>query len=140
MKQGGLVWNWTLNKAMLTWGFKHLKCEHCIYFCRTDTGILLIAIHVDDFLTVGNTKAAVSQFKDQLRTKWSISNLSKAHFCLGIALECNQPNQTISLSQTALINHIISQFSLKGACPITMPMETGLHLSRRTHSPSTDSQ
>jgi hypothetical protein len=27
MKQGGLVWNRTMNEAMLSWGFKRLKCN-----------------------------------------------------------------------------------------------------------------
>ena len=28
MKQGGLVWNKTLNDAMIAWGFARLKSEH----------------------------------------------------------------------------------------------------------------
>jgi hypothetical protein len=89
MKQGGLVWNRTMNDAMLSWGFKCLKCEHCVYYHRTTLGILLVVVHVDDFLTVGSTKTAISQFKDQLRTKWTISDLGEARFCLGIALDHN---------------------------------------------------
>jgi 5'-3' exoribonuclease 2 len=50
MKQGGLVWNRTMNDAMLSWGFKRLKCEHCVYYCRTTLGILLVAVHVDGWV------------------------------------------------------------------------------------------
>jgi hypothetical protein len=92
MKQGGLVWNRTMNDAMLSWGFKRLKCEHCVYYHRTTLGILLVAVHVDDFLTVGSTKVAILQFKDQLCTKWTISDLGEAHFCLGIVLDRNRTN------------------------------------------------
>jgi hypothetical protein len=43
MKQGGLVWNRTMNDAMISWGFMRLKCEHCIYYRKTDAiGKLLI--------------------------------------------------------------------------------------------------
>jgi len=130
MKQGGLVWNRTMNDVMLSWGFKRLKCEHCVYYRQSTLGILLVTVHVDDFLTVGSTKVAISQFKDQLRTKWTVSDLGEAHFCLGIALDCNRMNRTISLSQTALIDRIISQFGLTAAVPLSTPMEPGLHLSR----------
>lgn len=140
MKQGGLVWNRMMNDAMLAWGFTHLKCEHCIYYCNTPDGILLVAVHVNDFLTVGSTKSAITNFKAELRTKWSVSDLGEARFCLGITLERDWPNRTISLSQTALIDRIITQFGLTTAMPVSTPMETGLHLSRRTHSPSTDAQ
>jgi hypothetical protein len=66
MKQGGLVWNRMMNQAMLSWGFIRLKCEHCIYYRKTDIGILLVAIHVDDFFTVGSTRAIINDFKAQL--------------------------------------------------------------------------
>lgn len=87
MKQGGLVWNHTMNQAMLSWGFTHLECEHYIYYQHTNLGILLVAIHVDNFSTIRSTKAVITNFKSQLRTKWTISNLGKACFCLGIALK-----------------------------------------------------
>lgn len=140
MKQGGLVWNRTMNDAMLSWGFKHLKCEHCIYFRQTEASILLVAVHVDDFLTVGSTKHAITAFKDQLRTKWTVSDLGEARFCLGIALERDRTAHTIKLSQTALIDCIIQQFGLHNAVPVSTPMESGLHLSRKTHTLSTDVQ
>lgn len=40
MKQGGVVWNRTMNKAMLDWGFMQLKCKHCVYYQCTDTGMV----------------------------------------------------------------------------------------------------
>jgi hypothetical protein len=124
---------------MIAWGFKQLKCEHCVYYQKMDAGIL-IAIHVDYFLTVGSTKTAISEFKTQLWTKWTVSDLGEACFCLGIAMDRNCINCTITLSQTALIEHIIDQFGLKDAIPVSTPMETGLHLSHHTHSPSTDAE
>lgn len=95
---------------------------------------------MNDFLTVGSNKTIISHFKQQLRTKWEISDLGDARFCLGIALERDRVNRTIRLSQTALIDRIITQFGLSTAVPVSTPMETGLHLSRRTHAPSTDAQ
>jgi hypothetical protein len=64
-------------------------------------------IHVDDFFTIGSTKAAITEFKAQLHTKWTISDLGTAHFCLGIALERDHSSHTICLSQTALIDKIV---------------------------------
>jgi hypothetical protein len=32
MKQGRLVWNQTMNDAMISWGFTCLECKHCIYY------------------------------------------------------------------------------------------------------------
>lgn len=137
MKQGGLVWNKTLNEAMLAWGFTHLKSEHCIYLRRTEAGILLIAVHVDDFFTVSSTKQALSDFKAKLCTKWQVAELGDAHFCLSIAIDRDRAARTISLSQTVLIDCIITQFGLAATVTCTVPMEPGLQLSRQNHSPCT---
>ncbi|KIK90961.1 hypothetical protein PAXRUDRAFT_91142, partial [Paxillus rubicundulus Ve08.2h10] len=56
MKQAGHVWNCTLHEKMVYWGFTlepqfpttHLKCEHCIYYCKDEYGTVVCAIHVDD--------------------------------------------------------------------------------------------
>ncbi|KIJ11389.1 hypothetical protein PAXINDRAFT_56471, partial [Paxillus involutus ATCC 200175] len=59
----------------------------------------ICAIHVDDFLNVGSSKAALSHFKDQLRSKWEFSDLGDASFCVGIAVEHDRAARTVSLSQ-----------------------------------------
>jgi len=82
MKQGGLVWNKTLNGAMLACGFTRLKSEHCIYFCKSADGVLLIAIHVDDFFTIASSKDTLQTFKAKLHTKWEVAELGNAHFCI----------------------------------------------------------
>ena len=54
---------------------------------------------------------------------------------MGIALSCNRKCRTVSLSQTALIDYIITQFSLLDEHPITIPMNPGLRLSHPTTAP-----
>jgi hypothetical protein len=66
MKQGGHVWNWTMHAALLSWGFKWLECEHCVYFRQDQFSTILTAIHIDDFFNVGSTKQALAHFKTQL--------------------------------------------------------------------------
>ncbi|KIK35543.1 hypothetical protein CY34DRAFT_59701, partial [Suillus luteus UH-Slu-Lm8-n1] len=51
------------------------------------------------FFTISSTPAALTKFKTQLYTKWQVAELGAAHFCLGIAIKCDQSACTISLSQ-----------------------------------------
>jgi hypothetical protein len=115
---------------MVEWGFTRLQCEHCVYYRRDQYGTIMCAIHVDDFLNVGSSTAALSRFKDQLRTEWEIADLGEATFCVGIAINRDRAKRTISLSQTALIDRLVSQFGLQDAHPVTAPMEAGLRLAR----------
>ena len=40
MKQAGRIWNKTMNKVMISWGFMCLTCESCIYYHKTNSGII----------------------------------------------------------------------------------------------------
>ena len=123
MKQSGRIWNKTMHKAMLNWGFKHLHADPCVYYRVNTTGIVLSAVHVDDFLIVSSTPSASHAFKEELKSLWTISDLGEAHFCVGIAISHDRPKRTVSISQTALIDHIVQQFGQSDADPISTPMD-----------------
>lgn len=54
MKQAGQIWNHTLNNNILFWEFSRLSCKSCIYYHKTDTGIVIVAVHVDNFLLIAS--------------------------------------------------------------------------------------
>lgn len=68
MKQGGRIWNRTLHTQMVEWNFTHLECEPCVYFRQDEHGIVINAIHVDDFFMLGNTKHALTHFREQVKS------------------------------------------------------------------------
>lgn len=130
MKQSGRIWNQTLNKQMLSWGFTRLTCESCIYYRKSNTGTVIAAVHVDDFLSIASTKDENDRFKEQMKKTWTISELGEARFVVGIAITWNREQRTVMLSQTALIDKIILQFGQKDASPLSVPMDPGLKLRR----------
>jgi Reverse transcriptase (RNA-dependent DNA polymerase) len=136
LKQVGRIWNRAMNEAMVNWGFTRLSCEYCIYYRRSEAGdIIFAAVHVDDFLSVASSRAENERFKTQLKEIWTISGLGDAKFCIGIAIECDRKTRTVALSQKALIDHIISQFGLSDAYPVSTPMDPGVKLSRVSPGP-----
>jgi len=52
-KQSGQLWNRTMHKVMVSWAFKRLQSEYCIYYRKIGDSIVIAAIHVDDFLMIG---------------------------------------------------------------------------------------
>jgi hypothetical protein len=110
-------------------GFEQLKCKWCIVYRRqTPSGTIIFLLHVDDILSAASTWEENERFKAQLRKHWEISDLGTAKFALGIAISRDLSAHTISLSQTALINHVIRQFNMENACTIDTPMVAGLQL------------
>ncbi|KAF7371902.1 Integrase catalytic domain-containing protein [Mycena venus] len=130
LKQSGRVWNKELHESMVGWGFKRLLCEWCIYV-RIEAGRTnLVAIHVDDMICAATDRLANEAFKNQLRSKWEISDLGDVNFCLGIGIVRDPERRTIALSQTALIDRLVAQFHQIDAHPAPTPMEAGLRLRR----------
>ena len=89
---------------------------------------MVCAVHVDDFLSIASNKDENENFKNQMRKTWTISNLGNIHFVVGIAVNWDRPNRTVTLSQMALIDKIVAQFSQWNATPSSLPMDPGLKL------------
>ena len=128
MKQSGRIWNITMNEKMLSWGFMCLSCEPCIYYRKSDTGTVICAMHIDDFLSIASNKNENEFFKNQMRDAWTISGLRNVRFIVGIAINWDRPNRTIMLSQSALIGKIVAQFEQKNASLSSLPVDPGLKL------------
>lgn len=130
MKQAGRIWNKTLDDVMKDLGFLRLKCEACLYYRKTDRGIVITGVHVDDFLSIASTKEANDQFKEQLKARWVISDLGTPRHIIGMAVEWDRAHKQVFLSQTTLIDRLTSQYGQQDASPLSVPMEPGLKLRR----------
>src|ERR1700678_2696685 len=106
MKQSGRIWNRTMNDAMLTWGFKRLLSESCIYYRHRPEGCIITAVHVDDFLSIASHSSENAHFKAQMGTIWTISDLGEPKFCVGIGIQQDLSTRMVYLSQVALIDRV----------------------------------
>ena len=128
MKQAGQVWNKTLDAQMEKWGFTHLKCESCVYYCKTKHGIIIVSVHVDNFLSISDKKEENDRFLDNMEKVWKIPCLGTPKHLVSFGITWDHPNKIIKLSQTALINKIIAQFGQCDMMPLSIPMDQGLKL------------
>jgi hypothetical protein len=130
MKQASRIWNKTFHDAVQSWNFVRLSCEWCVYIRRSDTGTIIFAVHVDDIVSAASSPEETLRFKQELSSKWEISDLGSAKFALGIAISRNLEQHTVSISQTALIDRVVQQFGQRDAHPVDTPMVAGLQLRR----------
>ena len=98
-----------------------------IYYRKNALGVVISAVHIDAFLSVADPPSENTAFKAQMKEIWTIS---EARFCVRIAISHDKEAQTVFLSQTALIDRIITQFGQQDAYPIKTPMDPGLKLRR----------
>jgi hypothetical protein len=85
-----------------------------------------------------SSKIANEKFKNQLRQEWKISDSGEMQHMVGITVEWDRSNHSVFLSQTALIDRIITQFGQFDANPLSIPMTPGLKLRRTPLSSLTE--
>ena len=76
---------------------------------------MILAVDVDDITIAGNSPRAVKRYKEDLGSQYGIKDMENLQWLLGIGIERNQKNQTISFSQTAYIQEIIEHFEMDDA-------------------------
>ena len=130
MRQSSRIWNHALNASFLGWGFTRSECEWCVYSRRSDNGdVSIVVIHVDDMVAASSNRAEADQFCAELEATWQIIALGEPKLIVGIALHRDRTKRTITLSQTTLIDKIISVYGQKDASIATTPMVFGAQLS-----------
>lgn len=137
MKQAGRTWNKTMDGKMISWGFRAVDVERCLYYRSDAHGEILTAVHVDDFAITTSSPNLINNFKSQISTAWKFSDLGEASFIVGIQITRDRAARTISLSQTALIDSVVSQFRQENAHPASTPLTAGSKL-RKSDCPMTE--
>jgi len=95
----------------------------------------ILAVHMDDMpITVAMLGAKAS-----LQKYFKIVDIRPVKWLLGICINWNRTEHSITLSQTAYINSIITHFHLEDAFIVKMPMDTNVHLTKQS-TPDTDEE
>ena len=130
MKQASRVWNQTFHDAVSGWGFERLDCEWCVYRRTSPTGTVLFAVHVDDIISAGSTSEENDRFRDELKSKWEITELGEPRLALGIAISRDRDDRSITLTQSSKIDRLVEEYGQSDARTVDTPMVAGLQLRR----------
>ena len=84
-----------------------MACKSCIYYRRSSTRTIIVAVHVDNFLSIASSKGENKQFKDPMWKVWTISDLGTPKHIVGVSMEWDCENRTMALLQIAFIMHVI---------------------------------
>ena len=125
------IWNQALHALFLGLGFRCFNCKWCIYSHRLDNGNLtVIVVHVDNMLVASSSEKDAGHFQTELEVTWKISALGEPKLIVGIALCRNRATRTIALSQTVLIDKIVTTYGQGDAKLASTPMVHGVLLRR----------
>lgn len=83
-------------------------------------------IYVDDILVLGNVQSQISHLIQQLCTSFSMKDLGRLHYFLGIEVDYSGDSMYLTQSKYAL--DLLSHTKFTDAKPISTPTPTGQKL------------
>jgi hypothetical protein len=121
LKQAPRAWYLRLSAEMQRIGFSPSTADPAL-FCRKDPGKeTYTVVWVDDSLVIG-TSAAVEETKEALAAVFDIRDLGDANFFLGMEIERNRSDKTITLTQKRSIKNLLAEHGMTGAKARATPM------------------
>ncbi len=93
---------------------------------KTDCGIVVIVIYVDDLIIIGNSDANISDLKKLLKQKFEIKDLGE--LCYFFSIEVIQSPKGIWLLPRQYALNKLSEYGMMGCKPISIPLEQNVKM------------
>lgn len=135
LKQGAKNWYDALYRALLELGFTRSEADQGVFYKEVGKDIIIFAVHVDDGMVTGSNVSLINKFKEDMNAKYRLTDLGAVNWLLGIKITRDLVNKTLSLSQHAYIDAIITRFNFDDLKPSAIPMDPSAPLSK-SQSPS----
>ena len=139
LKQSPRCWNRAFTDSMKSLNFTQSQAEPCMFIRRSADGteLSIIALYVDDLITVTTNEAEMNEIKASLRQNFKMKDMGSLHFCLGVNIK--QCTDMIKLSQKQYIQKLLKRYELTDANPVSTPMDLNVRLvAADGHSKPTD--
>ncbi|CAH9051730.1 unnamed protein product [Cuscuta epithymum] len=136
LRQASRNWYHKFTQALIGTGFRQSRADHSLFIFRQGNINTFALIYVDDVLLVGNDVSHISTVKNYLDIKFSIKDLGKLKYFLGI--EVARSPEGFVLSQRKYTLDILEECGFLASRPSSFPMEQNLKLCPDDDSPHVD--
>lgn len=130
LKQAGNAWFKTINRLLLKLGFKPCGGDTCMYTKRVGNDMVYICLYVDDMVVSARTIELVNEVKSSIASQFRIKELGPVKHLLGMEVNYNQKQRTMTITQTQYIKTMAKRFNQQNARSTTNPCDPSLKLSK----------
>jgi len=127
LKQAPRAWSDKIGQYLVTSGFQTSNADFSLYVKKTDHGIVVIVIYVNDLIITGDSDADISDLKKLLKQKFEMKDLGELRYFLDI--EVIKSPKGIWLLQRQYALNKFSEYGMTGCKPISIPLEQNVKLS-----------
>jgi len=123
LRQAPRAWYERMANHLSVLGFKRSNADHSLYTRKTEAGIIIILVYVDDLIVGGENEGEVERVKTQLKQRFDMKDLGELKFFLGI--EVIRTPKGIWLSQRQYALDMLSRFGMSNSKKISTPLPAG---------------
>jgi Reverse transcriptase (RNA-dependent DNA polymerase) len=132
LKQAGNEWNTELHGSMLEFEYTRLRSNYGVYYSRSGNTFPIVLIWVDDITIFGDSAATNKELVKKLKEKYDVKVIGEPTLLLGIHIERDRANRTITLSQKRYITKILERAGMSESKPVHTPMDPNVALVANT--------
>ncbi len=97
--------------------------DPCLYTLIDSSGILIIALYVDDLLIIGDSRSRITELKEKFKQKSEMKDMGPIGVLLGVEVKRDRAAKTLFLSQKEYLMDVLRRFRMDGSRPVSTPME-----------------
>ncbi|KAG2758555.1 hypothetical protein Pcac1_g29318 [Phytophthora cactorum] len=127
LKQASRVWNETFDEFVCSIGFQVSAFDPCLYVKIVDGHCVLVLVYVDDVLITGSSPELISRTKNDLKTRFEMTDSGKCAFVLGIEL-VDGPDGSVTMCQRRYVDDILKRFGMDECKAVVSPVDISTRL------------
>ncbi|RVX16767.1 Retrovirus-related Pol polyprotein from transposon RE1 [Vitis vinifera] len=127
LKQAPRAWFEKFHTTLLQFSFR--KYDTSLFLRKSDMGIVVLLVYVDDIVITGSDSALLGQLKTHLSESFHMKDLGPLTYFLG--LEVHHSPSGISLNQHKYASDLVATAGLQGATSVDTPMELNVKLRKK---------
>ena len=122
LRQAPRAWNSKLDSTLVALGFTRCSEEHGVYVRGEGQHRLLLSVYVDDLILTSVDSNELTQFKEEMKDRFKMSDLGLLSYYLGI--EVQQRPGMITLGQAAYAAKLLEKGGMSDCNPVQAPMDS----------------
>jgi hypothetical protein len=123
LKQSPRAWYAKLSSVLMLNGLKRSNADPSLFVKRSNSGIVVVLIYVDDIVITGDDQNAISNLKILLHNRFAIKDLGTLKYFLG--LEVAYSKNGIFLNQRKYVLDLLQETGKFGIKPSDTPTDSG---------------
>ena len=127
-----MAWYNHLSHILQDMGFRKSIYDPCFFILDSDpSNVTLVGTYVDDILVASQSSKKVTDFETRISTVLKVKLLGEVKRILGWQIDRNVTNGTVTISQPAYIEQVLSAFGMTDCNPAPTPAVKAQHLSEQ---------